>query len=199
MTTLQDAKAKIEQATGIWRPAKKDLAAALRAVRPASFLFEDAGAIPNNPKLPLVLYKRALKFANKFDPAAVIEEVFASNGWADGWRDSVYDWDHFHSKTHEVLGIAKGSARVRFGGETGREIDVEKGDVIVIPAGTGHMKIKASDDLIVVGAYPPSSTYDERKNALGAATRATIARVPLPKTDPIYGKGGGIVKIWAVK
>jgi uncharacterized protein YjlB len=197
MTTIQDAKAKIEHVAGIWRPSRNDLAAAVRTVRPAIFSFGDAGAIPNNPKLPLVIYKRALNFAKKFDPAAVIEEVFASNGWGDGWRDSVYDWDHFHSKTHEVLGIAKGSARVRFGGETGREIAVAKGDVVVIPAGTGHMKIKASDDLLVVGAYPPRSTYDERKSALGAATRATIARVPVPKTDPIYGKRGGIMKCWA--
>ena len=197
MSTFEDAKAKIERATGIWRPAKKDLPAAVRLVRAKTFAFADAGAIPNNPSLPLVVYKRALRFARKFDPAAVIEELFASNGWGDSWRNGIYDFDHFHTKTHEVLGIAKGRAKVRFGGETGRVLALARGDVIVIPAGTGHMRLSASDDFLVVGAYPPRASYDERKNALGTATKAAIKRVAFPKTDPVYGKRGGILKLWS--
>jgi uncharacterized protein YjlB len=123
---LEDVKEKVERITGIWRPSKKDLGSAVRKVRAQTLHFGDAGAIPNNPVLPLVLYKRALKFAKEFDPAAVIEEVFGANGWGDGWRDSVYGFHHFHGKTHEVLGIARGTARIRFGGEAGRVIGLSR-------------------------------------------------------------------------
>jgi uncharacterized protein YjlB len=199
MSVLEDAKAKIERITGIWRPAQKDVRSAVRQIRAKTFRFEDSGVIPNNPALALVVYKRGLKFAKRFDPAAVIEEVFAANGWGDGWRDSIYHFDHFHAHTHEALGIARGHARARFGGEKGREIAIAAGDVIVIPAGTGHMKVDASGDLLVVGAYPSGGRYDERKVGTSAATKAAIRRVPMPKSDPIYGRSGGIMKLWKAK
>jgi uncharacterized protein YjlB len=191
---LQDIKEKVERSTGIWRPAKKDLADAVRTVRAQMHRFSDDGLVPNNPNLPLVHYKRAFKFAKKFDPAAVVEEVFAANGWSDSWRDGIYDFDHFHAKTHEALGIAKGRARVRFGGEHGELIAIAAGDVIVLPAGTGHMRIRASDN--VVGAYPRQGVYDEHKASTSAAIKRAIERVPLPKSDPLYGKTGGVMKLW---
>jgi uncharacterized protein YjlB len=199
MAILQDAKAALERATGIWRPSKVVAKAAVRQVAPKIFRFEIDGTTPNNPVLPLVVYKRAFKFSKQHDPAAVIEMVFEVNGWGEGWRDGIYDWMHFHARTHEVLGLARGTARVRFGGEHGREIDLAAGDVVVLPAGTGHQRIKASTDLIVVGAYPPNATYDERKNAKPEAAMKLIKQVKLPKSDPIYGKTGGIMKLWQAR
>ncbi len=39
------------------------------------------------------------------DPAAVWEAIFESNGWGDSWRGEIYDYLHYHSRIHEVLGI----------------------------------------------------------------------------------------------
>jgi uncharacterized protein YjlB len=84
--------------------------------------------------------------------------MFDSNGWADSWRDGIY---MYHSRIHDVLGIAHGSGKVQFEGPKGRTLTVKAGDVAILPAGTGHQCLKATEDFLVIGAYPPSGTYDE--------------------------------------
>jgi uncharacterized protein YjlB len=113
------------------------------------------------------------------------------------WRDGIYDYVHYHSRTHEVLGIARGVAKVQFGGSKGRTITVRARDVAILPAGTGHKCLKASDDFLVVGAYPPTGTYDEctsvadRKEAL-----ISIPKTARPRKDPVYGKDGPLLQAW---
>jgi uncharacterized protein YjlB len=114
------------------------------------------------------------------------------------WRNGIYPFTHYHSRIHEALGVARGRARVRFGGASGEELEIAAGDVAVLPAGTGHQRLSASGDLLVVGAYPPAGTYDlcratpsDRERA-----RATIPAVPLPATDPLYGADGPLVALW---
>ncbi|MFO1187996.1 MAG: cupin, partial [Alphaproteobacteria bacterium] len=133
------------------------------------------------------------------DPAAVFEKLFASHRWGESWRNGVYDFVHYHSQIHEVLGIARGSARLRFGGNKGEVLEVAAGDVAVLPAGTGHPKLSASTDFLVVGAYPPDGTYDLCRGGAAdhAKALATIANVPVPKTDPVFGADGPLVKLWA--
>jgi uncharacterized protein YjlB len=115
----------------------------------------------------------------------------------DTWRDGIYDYVHYHSRIHEILGIARGKGRVRFGGNKGRIFTLKAGDVAVLPAGTGHQCLSADDDFLVIGAYPPTGTYDEcttvehRPRAL-----KTIPKVPVPRKDPVYGAGGPISKLW---
>src|SRR6185369_3464145 len=89
------------------------------ALEPLAFHFKDDGSIPNNPKLPLLVYKQALHLGSGpgADPAAAFERLFATHGWSDGWRSGIYPFPHYHPRGHEVLGIARGHARVRFGGE----------------------------------------------------------------------------------
>src|SRR6185369_4129203 len=107
-------------------------------IEPLVSVFADDGAVPNNP-LPFLVYRGAIDVARVRDAAAAIEKMFDDNGWGHGmWRNGIYPFVHYHSQIHEVLGIAKGQARVRFGGRNGAEIDVEPGDVAVLPAGTGH-------------------------------------------------------------
>src|SRR5205823_2182636 len=126
------------------------------------YRFADDGKTPNNPALPLEIYRAAVRRRRGLDPAAIFEVLFASHGWKDSWRDGLYDFLHFHTRTHEVLGIARGKARVQFGGDKGRTVTLKAGDVVILPAGTGHRRLAASDDLLVVGAYPSSSgAYDE--------------------------------------
>ena len=195
MILLEDVKRIAEKATGWKRP--DDPQALLRERKPQAYRFKDDGLIPNHPKWPLILYKSAVRLPQSLDPAAVLEELFDSNGWGDSWRDGIYDYVHYHSRIHEVLGIARGSGKVQFGGTKGRTLTLKAGDVAILPAGTGHQCLKASEDFLVVGAYPASGTYDEcaslehRKKAL-----TTIPRVARPRKDPVYGKDGPLMQVW---
>ena len=166
-------------------------------VRPLTFLFADDGLIPNNPALPLVVYRKAITLSGR-DPSAIVERVFAANGWGDMWRNGIYPFAHYHGRIHEALGVSRGRARVRFGGKYGEELEVEAGDVVVLPAGTGHQRISASNDFIIVGAYPPVGTYDLCRVTLSHHARAkeTIPDVPLPETDPVHGRDGPLLTLW---
>jgi uncharacterized protein YjlB len=166
---------------------------------PFTFQFDDDGLVPNNA-LPVVVYEAALDLDGDDDPAATIEALFETNGWGrDLWRNGVYPFVHYHAAIHEALGIARGHARVQLGGHKGRVFDLKPGDVAILPAGTGHQRLSASDDFLVVGGYPPEGTYNlcrgdnpaERGKAL-----TTIPRVPLPRTDPVLGADGGLTDLW---
>jgi uncharacterized protein YjlB len=162
---------------------------------PATFFFADDGAVPNN-RLPFLVYKGA--FAGP-DLVSAIEKTFRRNDWGHGlWHNGIYPFVHYHSHIHEVLGIAAGCARVRFGGSTGKELEVEAGDVAVLPAGTGHQRLSSTPDLLVIGAYPPGGRYDLYRGTGAEHARAlqTIPRVPLPATDPLFGKGGPLTRLW---
>jgi len=169
----------------------------LQRVEPLAFRFTDDGLVPNNPSLPFLVYRGAVDTAGR-DPAAVIERLFSANGWGDMWRNGIYPFTHYHSRIHEALGIARGRARVRFGGATGEELEVAAGDVAVLPAGTGHQRLSASSDLLVIGAYPPAGPYDLCRATAAAHARAvaTVSHVPLPATDPLYGADGPLVALW---
>lgn len=197
MSLLEDLKKVSEKVTGWARPSRRELDAAIRARKPHTVLFKDDGVIPNNPDLPLVLYRTPLRLSDSFDPAAMFEELFERNGWRDSWRNGIYDYAHYHSRIHEVLGIARGSARVQFGGSRGRAFTLKAGDVAILPAGTGHQCIKASRDFLVVGAYPPLGTYDEC-TSLKQHKRAlvTIPKVGRPRKDPVYGAEGPLLRAW---
>ena len=163
-----------------------------------AFRFEDDGETPNNPRLPLVVYRAAVKLAGEPDPAAPFERAFARHGWGDGWRNGIYPFLHFHTATHEVLGIARGRATVEFGGAKGQALTVEAGDVVVLPAGTGHRRIEASGDLLVVGAYPRNASFDQKRPGQvdHAEAVAAIAEVPMPEMDPVHGREGPLMTLW---
>jgi uncharacterized protein YjlB len=168
------------------------------AIEPLTFVFADDGAVPNNP-LPFLVYRGAIDVTQLRDPATAIEQTFSQHGWGHGmWRNGIYPFVHYHSQIHEALGIAKGSARVRFGGAAGEVLEVVAGDIAVLPAGTGHQRLSASADLLVIGGYPPDGQYDLCRGSATEHARAltTIPHVPLPETDPLLGADGPLTKLW---
>ena len=169
-----------------------------KRITPITHLFADDGRIPNNPKLPLILYRGGIELAGSPDPELLIEKTFAENGWGDMWRNGIFPYVHYHSMIHEVLGIARGRARVRFGGDSGEEIEVAPGDIVILPAGTGHQCLKHSRDLVVIGAYPPSGKYNlcRGSKAEHASALVTIPKVPPPAVDPVFGPEGPLLTLW---
>jgi uncharacterized protein YjlB len=162
-----------------------------------SYRFPDDGRIPNNADLPLLIYRGAIPLPGS-QPAKAFEDLFATNDWTNSWRDGVYPFHHFHSITHEVLGIYRGTANVQFGGPNGEPLQLEAGDVVIVPAGVGHRDVGSSGDLGVVGAYPGGGDWDVCRGDPGDRPRVdqNIAQVPLPTFDPVYGQEGPLFEYW---
>jgi uncharacterized protein YjlB len=140
------------------------------------------GWMPNNERLPVLLYRGA--FAVKGDLAGEMEQVFELNGWPPQWRNGVYPFHHYHSTAHEVLGFAAGWGRVN------------AGDVALLPTGTGHCRIEASGDFLVVGAYPEGEHWDICRSAPDEAAVERMRRVRFPASDPVHGPGGPLMRHW---
>ena len=163
-----------------------------------AYVLADDGLIPNNAKLPLVLYRQALALEGlRSEPERAFETLFRLNGWRGAWVDGIYDFHHYHSTAHEVLGIAEGFARVQFGGPEGLVVDLTDGDVVLIPAGVGHCLIEG-EDLIVVGAYPEGQDWDLCRASASDRIKAleNIPWVPLTKLDPVFGPAGPVLALW---
>ena len=182
--------------TAVLRQWKTRMSTAKRPARLDLIRFADDGRIPNNPRLALVHYHAVL---DDGDMAAAFEEAFARHGWGGAWRDGIYGYHHYHSAAHEALGIARGRARVRLGGEGGVTVEVQAGDMIVIPAGVGHKNEGSSSDLLVVGAYPEGQEPDLCTGQPEEHARAVenIGSVRLPTADPLYGRNGPLIREWS--
>jgi uncharacterized protein YjlB len=166
-----------------------------KSMEPEQLLFHDDGSIPNS-KFPLLLYRNAFT-ARENDGAAWLEQYFAAHNWTNSWRNGVYPFHHYHSTSHEVLGVYSGSALLHLGGEKGRKVKVRAGDIIVIPAGVGHKSL-GSENLGIVGAYEDGRSWDVNKGLPGERpkTDENIASLPIPKTDPFTGEAGGLTAVW---
>lgn len=149
--------------------------------------------IPNHPRWPLLLYRQAVPA-----DAAEVEQTLTANGWGGAWRNGVLDFHHYHSTAHEVLAVVGGRATAQFGGPQGEAVELSAGDVAILPAGTGHKRIEASDDFLVVGAYPKGQeNYDLQRGPATEQHLRNIEQTARPEADPVYGAGGPLLEHWS--
>jgi uncharacterized protein YjlB len=181
------------------RPDPSTLHMLVRSRKPVALRFRDDGIVPNNPHFPVLVYRGVVALNERaFDPATLIDALFETHGWTKSWRDTVYDFVHYHSQIHEVMGVARGTAKIECGGLKGRVLSLKAGDVLVLPAGTGHRLIDASRNFLVVGAYPEDGTYDECTDTRECAEAAKrVAKVHKPSKDPVYGTSGPLTRLWS--
>lgn len=158
-------------------------------------LLPDNGIFPNS-KLPVVVYKNAFEYTDEL--ATVFKNVFLKNNWYNFWEAGIFNYHHYHSNTHELMGICRGSTIVQLGGEDGEKLRIEAGDVLVLPAGVSHKNLIGEDAVTCIGAYPDGQGYDMNYGKEGErpGTDRNIAAVPLPDFDPLFGKNAGLFEIW---
>ena len=155
--------------------------------------FKPRGKVPNS-RFPVLLYRRAIAAHAGVDLVDAIEETFRRHDWLNNWRElGVYDYDHFHSTTHEVLGMARGQITLRLGGQGGTVVEMTAGDVLVLPAGTSHIRLEHSSDSLMVGGYPDGRDWDlirdeEVSEAEARAAIKSIGSLPIPPHDPVTGE-----------
>lgn len=161
------------------------------------FLLPAKGDFPNNDTLPVLLYKRVLLPLEK-KPEKKVKKIFKKNDWRNSWIDGIYDYHHYHSNVHEVLGILSGEAHIMIGGPSGAKIHLEQGDILIIPAGVAHKYLSGSKDFSCIGAYPEGKDYDMKyghEDELPYAIQ-NIRKVPLPENDPVFGSEGSLKHYW---
>ncbi len=161
---------------------------------PQHYLRDD-GVFPNS-SLAVLHYVGVLQLP-PHNPG-IAEVVFAHRGWTNSWRNGIYNYHHYHSTSHEVIGIYAGMCGVLLGGDSGVQLRLAVGDVLIIPAGVAHKCISGSEDFKCVGAYPDGRDFDINTGKQGErpGTDKRIAALPLPEQDPVYGKEGLLLQLW---
>lgn len=154
------------------------------------FAFDSAGWCPNNLRLPLLVYRQVSDEAPGDDLARWFEETFRKHGWPPEWRYTIYPFPHYHSTSHEVIGVFRGRAKIRFGDSAGQTLEVQAGDVVLIPAGVSHQRLSDSDNFCGVGAYPVGYERDlirQDEMDVSASASERIVKLVIPELDPVTG------------
>jgi uncharacterized protein YjlB len=155
--------------------------------------FNPNGLVPNS-RFPVLIHRAAVTASAGVDLADAIEETFRRHDWLNNWRElGVYDYYHFHSTSHEVLGMARGQITLRLGGAGGSVVKLTAGDVLVLPAGTSHLRLENSNESQMVGGYPEGRNWDLIRDDLVTEIEARaavklIGSLPIPARDPVTGE-----------
>ena len=167
----------------------------LKELRFSSHQIPAFSLIPNTSiqKKPLLIYHSA--FHTSASASAIESHLSAVGAVSPQWRYTMYSQSHFHSTSHEVLCVASGKARLCFGGEGNPEnveTVVEKGDVMVVPAGVAHRLLQDIDGgFNMVGSYPTGRNWDMCYGREGEEEKVKgIGSLGWFERDPIYGDEG---------
>ncbi len=169
-----------------------------QAHRLETLTFGPDGRVPNS-RYPVLIHRKAVAAGLGVDLTDAIEATFRRNDWLNNWRElGVYDYPHFHSTTHEALGMARGWITLRLGGESGAIVRLEAGDILVLPAGTSHLRLDHSPDSWMVGGYPEGRDWDliRDEQVTEDESRAAIKLIgslPIPARDPATGE---VMVLW---
>ncbi|KAI9789388.1 MAG: hypothetical protein M1816_006046 [Peltula sp. TS41687] len=169
----------------------------LASLQVSRHLIPRHGLIPNTSiqHRPLLIYRSA--FPPDISASAIESHLSQVGAVKPGWRYTMYETTHFHSTTHEVLCISRGSARLCLGGELnpGRvEPVVKRGDVVIMPAGVGHRLLRDIEGgFEMVGAYPPGKQWDMCYGREGEGEEEQVRGIKELEwfvRDPVYGEDG---------
>jgi uncharacterized protein YjlB len=144
------------------------------------FQLTDDGVIPNNPSLPLLIYRAVFPVEPIPAEPQFVLAALAANRWQGGWINGIFTY--------------------QFGGPQGLELVFETGDVAIIPAGVGHCRRSNPRRLVIVGAYPAGATdWDLKRDdpADYRVAKTEIPDVPLPDTDPVTGAVSPLLSYWS--
>jgi uncharacterized protein YjlB len=160
------------------------------------YYLKDDGVYPNS-RLPVLHYKQVLKLPHFF-ASSYIRNLFKVNHWSNSWKAGIFEYHHYHSNAHEVLGVYEGKAKLLLGGEHGVELIIERGDVLIIPAGVAHKNLSPENDVKCVGAYAEGKNYDIKYGKPGDRPHAdrNIRNVNSPSRDPVFGLENNLSTSW---
>lgn len=171
-----------------------------------TFKFQDDGTIPNNPTLPVLLYRNAFSGVGR-DIRHVIYYHVKNSDWnfrkREGslgkWFGQIPDYPQYHSNTHEFLVVVRSYGTVRIGGEEGVDLELSTGDALVLPSGTGHRQVEADESFELMAAYPGRDNFDVKTGEPDERPEVLekIRSVGVPATDPICGEDGPLPRIWS--
>ena len=166
-------------------------------LNPVTRVYPESGGVPNHPTLPAVLVREAVLPGQD---GHAVTALLKGNGWGGNWQGLIFDYQHYHPNAHEVLIVATGQARLQLGGPDGDIFDIAEGDVIVLPAGTGHCCLSRSRDFSVVGGYPTGQENYEIARAHAYPIEEAWGRilsVPTANRCPIFAETGPLITAWA--
>ncbi|KAF5690453.1 hypothetical protein FDENT_3836 [Fusarium denticulatum] len=199
--------------------------------------------IPNSPK-PLLHYRNAFVKDGQVDRTKAFD-TFCGNDWDVQWvvRYGQHQRSHYHSQSHEVMVVVSGPGRIRWGvadlsddpqehtsgtayEDGGLELEVNVGDLFVIPAGIAHKSFDPSantasfgcmtgdargiaaenpriavaevplEGFCMMGAYPRGFSWTWDEGGDSADDFEAVWGVKNPTADPFTGDNGGISKYW---
>ena len=162
----------------------------------AELLFFRENKVAPNSHLPALFYKKAFEENNE-SLEDQMYSIFNNNKWNGTRKGRIRTGRYYHTASHEVIGITKQAIFIELGGFNGSRHILEKGDVLILPAGVSIRLIKGAGHDVRRGfSAEPTENMQYAKASYREKAKEAIACIPIPKTDPIYGRSGGLVDIW---